>query len=130
MQRTQTDSTTTIVQRLLSNIGAMLQTYALLAGDEMRSTVRSMVRGIIAFAVAAVLSVLAMAMIVVTVVLALSTAMPPWLASLVVLTATLLTAALLVWLGIRRFRGLRLRRLVTAFKEDIAWLRSELTPKS
>jgi hypothetical protein len=130
MQRTETESTTTILQRLLSNIGAMLQTYALLAGEELRGTVRAIMKGVIAFAVAAVLSILALVMTVVTVVLALSTAMPSWLASLIVLAATLLAVGLLVWFGIRRFRGLRLRRLVTAFKEDVAWLRNELTPRS
>lgn len=130
MQRSQSESTTTVVARLLSNIGAMLQTYALLTGEELRGTVRSLMKAVIAFAVAAVLSVLVLAMIIVTAVLALSTAMPPWLASLVVLAAALLIAGLLVLMGMRVFRRLRLRRLVTAFKEDMTWLRNELTLKS
>lgn len=130
MQRSQAESTTTIVTRLLSNLGAMLQTYALLAGEEMRHTFRSLMRAIFAFAVAAVLSGLVLAMIIVTAVLALSTTMPPWLASLVVLAAALLTVGLLVLIGIRGFRRLRLRRLVAAFKEDMTWLFNELTLKS
>jgi hypothetical protein len=130
MQRTSSETTTGVVQRLLGNIAAMLQTYALLAGEELRGSIRSIVTGVILFAAALVLGALALAMIVVTAVLALSTVMAPWLASLVVLGVTLVVAVVLALIGIRRFRPKGVRKVMTAFKEDIAWLRNELTTRS
>lgn len=121
-----TESTTTILRRLAGNVAAMLETYAGLAGQEARATVRDIAVGAALLGVAAVLGMLVLAMLVVTLVLVLATVMAPWLAALVVLGATVLLMALAAAIGLGRFRRRRLSKLVTAFREDVRWLRSTL----
>lgn len=121
-----TESTRTILRRLAGNVAAMLETYAGLAGQEARATVRDIAVGAALLGAAAVLGMLVLAMLVVTLVLVLATVMAPWLAALVVLGATVLLMALAVAIGLGRFRRRRLSKLVTAFREDVRWLRSTL----
>lgn len=121
-----TESIRAIVQRLASNIAAMLQTYALLAGQETRATVRDIATGVLFLGVAAVLGVLVLTMTVVVAVLALSVVLPPWLAAAVVLDLTAIIMVLLLLIARWRLRRLRLRKLAQALKEDLAWLRTEL----
>lgn len=121
-----TESIRTVVRRLASNIAAMLQTYALLAGQETRATVRDIATGVLFLGVAAVLGVLVLAMTVVVAVLALSVVLPPWLAAAVVLDLTAIIMVLLLLIARWRLRGRRLRKLAQALKEDLAWLRTEL----
>jgi hypothetical protein len=104
----------------------MLQTYALLAGQETRATVRDIATGLLFLGVAAVLGVLVLAMTVVVAVLALSVVLPPWLAAAVVLDLTAIIMVLLLLIARWRLRGRRLRKLAQALKEDLAWLRTEL----
>lgn len=121
-----TESIRTVVRRLASNIAAMLQTYALLAGQETRATVRDIATGVLFLGVAAVLGVLVLAMTVVVAVLALSVVLPPWLAAAVVLDLTAIIMVLLLLIARWRLRRRRLRKLTQALKEDLAWLRTEL----
>ncbi len=121
-----TESIRTVVQRLASNIVTMLQTYALLAGQETRATVRDIATGVLFLGVAALLGVLVLAMTVVVAVLALSVVLPPWLAAAVVLDLTAIMMVLLLLIGQWRLRRRRLRKLAQALKGDLAWLRTEL----
>lgn len=126
MGEIRTEATPVILRRLASNIAAMLQTYALLAGQETRATVRDITTGVLFLGVAAVLGVLVLAMTVVVAVLALSVVLPPWLAAAVVLDLTAIIMVLLLLIARWRLRGRRLRKLAQALKEDLAWLRTEL----
>lgn len=126
MGEIRTEATPVILRRLASNIVTMLQTYALLAGQETRATVRDIATGLLFLGVAAVLGVLVLAMTVVVAVLALSVVLPPWLAAAVVLDLTAIIMVLLLLIARWRLRGRRLRKLAQALKEDLAWLRTEL----
>jgi uncharacterized membrane protein YqjE len=129
MREAQTDSTPTILRRLATNIVALLQTYALLAGGEARSTVRDFVTGVLFLAAAALLALLALAMTVVTAVLLLSVVLQPWEAAAVVFALTGIVMVLCIEIGIVRLRRRRLQQVIDAFKEDLRWLRRELREK-
>ncbi|MBI3976130.1 MAG: phage holin family protein [Armatimonadetes bacterium] len=116
----------TILRRLLSNVAALLQIYAVQAGEEARATVRDVVIGVMLLGVAAVLGVLVLAMMVVTAVLALAAVLAPWQAAVIVLDVTALLMALAAAIGLGRLRRRRLGILAAAFKEDLRWLRSTL----
>ncbi len=116
----------TVLRRLASNIAAMLQTYGGLAGQEARATVRDFAVGAAFLGAAAILGILALAMLVVTLVLALATVMAPWLAAVVVLGVIALLMVLAVPIGLGRFRGRRLGKLANAFMKDLQWLRRTL----
>ncbi len=129
MREVQTDPTPTILRRLATNIVALLQTYALLAGVEARATVRDFVTGLLFLAVSALLAVLALTMIVVTAVLLLSLVLEPWEAAAVVFALTGIMMVLFIEIGIGRLRRRRLQKVIDAFKEDLRWLRRELLEK-
>lgn len=115
-----------ILRRLAANVVAMLESYATLAGQEARATAKDIAIGVALLGASAVLGLLVLAMLIVTVVLALATVMAPWLAALIVLGATALAAAVAVMVGLSRFRRRRLGALAAAFKEDLRWLRRTL----
>jgi uncharacterized membrane protein YqjE len=120
------DATATILRRLAANLAAMAQTYALLAGQEARATVRDLTTGLLFLGLAAVLAVLVLAMMVVTAVLALAVVLQPWQAAVVVLDVTALITVVFLLMGLGRLRRRRLQKVVRAFKEDLQWLRTEL----
>jgi uncharacterized membrane protein YbhN (UPF0104 family) len=115
-----------ILRRLAANVVAMLESYATQAGQEARATARDIAIGVALLGASAVLGLLVLAMLIVTVVLALATVMAPWLAALIVLGATVLAAAVAVVVGLSRFRRRRLSALAAAFREDLRWLRRTL----
>ncbi len=123
------ESTPTILRRLAGNVGALLQTYAVLAEQETRATARDLATGLLFLAVATFLGLLASAMVVVTLVLLLSLVLRPWEAAAVVFALTGLVMVLCIELGIRRLRRKRLQAMFAAFKEDVRWLRGELAKK-
>ncbi len=129
MREVQTDPTPTILRRLATNIVALLQTYALLAGVEARATVRDFVTGLLFLAVSALLAVLALTMIVVTAVLLLSLVLQPWEAAAVIFALTGIVMVLLIEIGIGRLRRRRLQKVIDTFKEDLRWLRRKLLEK-
>lgn len=126
MRDVRSDSLQTILQRLAANIVALLQTYAVLAGQETRATGRELAAGLLFLAVAALLGAFALAMTVVSAVLLLSLWVRPWEASLIVLGVTGLVMVLFIELGMGRLRGRRLQKVVEAFRKDLRWLRHEL----
>lgn len=121
-----TEPATSLLRRLAGNVVAMLETYAGLAGQEAKATVRDLAVGAALLGAAAILGALVLAMLVVTLVLVLSTVVASWLAALVVLGATLLLMALALAIGLGRFRRRRLSKLAAALREDLRWLRSTL----
>ncbi len=126
MRDVRSDSLQTILQRLAANIVALLQTYAVLAGQETRATGRELAAGLLFLAVAALLGAFALAMTVVSAVLLLSLWVRPWEASLIVLGVTGLVMVLFIELGMGRLRRRRLQKVVEAFRKDLRWLRHEL----
>ncbi len=126
MATSRTEPTTAVLRRLAGNVVAMLETYATLAGQEARATVRDIGIGAALLGASAILGVLVLAMLVVTLVLALATVMAPWLAGLIVLGATALLAGIAVAVAMQRFRRRRLATLAAAFREDLRWLRKTL----
>lgn len=129
MREVQTDPTPTILRRLATNIVALLQTYALLAGVEVRATVRDFVTGMLFLAASALLAVLALTMIVVTAVLLLSLVLQPWEAAAVVFALAGIVMVLFIEIGLGRLRRRRLQKVIDAVKEDLRWLRRELLEK-
>lgn len=123
------ESMPTVLRRLAGNVGALLQTYAVLAGQETRATARDLATGLLLLAAAVFLGVLASTMVVVTLVLLLSLVLRPWEAAAVVFALTGLVMVLCIELGIRRVRRKRLLTMFAAFKEDVRWLRGELVKK-
>jgi Flp pilus assembly protein TadB len=126
MRDVQSDSIQTVLRRLAANIAALLQTYAILAGQETRATVRDVATGVLFLAAAALLGGFALALTVVAAVLLLSLVLQPWEAALIVLAVAGLVMVLLIELGLGRLRRRRLQRVVEAFKEDLRWLRRAL----
>ena len=120
------ESATTIIQRLGTNLAALAIAYRDLAQDEVRETVRGIVRGVVFIGLAAVIGVYAVGLMLLTVVLLLALAVPLWLAALLTFIGTLVVVAVLVAIGIRGFTLRRLSAVATQVRSDIQWLRSEI----
>jgi len=120
------ESAAAIARRLLMNIGGLAQAYADLAREEARGTLRGIVRSLVCFGLAAVLGVYAVGLVLLTVVLLLSLALPSWLAALITFAGAVLAISVLVAIGVR---GLKLRRVsavAAQMRSDIRWLRDEI----
>jgi hypothetical protein len=115
-----------VARRLATNLAAFLQTYGALAGEEARAKARDLAVGAMLLGVAAVGTVIILGLAVTTVVLALATVLPAWLAALVVAAVVAVGVVILVVVALRRLRRPRLQQVLQAFREDLRWLRSAL----
>src|SRR5690348_14839626 len=88
------DSTTTIVRRLLRNIGVMALGYRQAAAQDVRLAVRDFIFGMVLFSAVMMLGVYLFGLMLTAAVLALSRSVPGWAAALVVFTVAALVMGL------------------------------------
>jgi hypothetical protein len=119
-------STTELVREITSQFGVLAKKQIELAKTELRSDVRAevaMARGLGIGAVAALMTV---AMLLVTVILALSLKMPGWAAGLIVSGALLGVAIITALVGWGRRVRTPLSRTRRALREDVAFRKERL----
>jgi len=119
-------STTELVREITSQFGVLAKKQIELAKTELRSDVRAevaMARGLGIGAIAALMTV---AMLLVTVILALSLKMPGWAAGLIVSGALLGVAIITALIGWSRRVRTPLSRTRHTLREDVAWRKERL----
>ncbi len=127
MNRDDQASLRELVGRLSEQTAHLLRLEFHLARAEAQRTARRAAGFLAALVIASVLAVIAIAMAVTVVVLGLATAMPAWLAALIVMVLALLVAAPLGLIGVRglaRTVADAPRRAAEGVKEELEWTRT------
>jgi hypothetical protein len=122
------DTTATIVRRLLSNFGLMIQTYLQAGVRDLRLAVRDIVMSAVALGIMMMLGFYLIGLILTAAVLAIALVLPGWAAALVVFGAVLLVTGLLAMATIARIRRVfgRIRTTLQSAKEDVRWFRTRI----
>lgn len=115
-----------VVNSLLAHAGLFLRRHFDLFFIDARETLRRMAVAIALFAASLLLGGIALVLVMVTVVLALSKILPAWLASLVVMGGSLVAALITALVGRRLFRRGLLPKTVETLREDRRWLDEQL----
>jgi uncharacterized membrane protein YqjE len=118
--------TPALIGEIGSRMVRLAQTEVELAGAELASDLRAGRRVLVAFAIALVAALVGVALLLVTVVLALGLVMPAWLAALLVSLVVLAAGATAAYLGWRDRPRSALALTRRSLKEDWDWLKSQL----
>lgn len=123
-----TESTGTILRRLLRNLALMAQVYALAAARDLRLAVRDIVTAAILLSTVMMLGFYLIALLAAAAVLALSQVVPAWGAALIVFGCVAVTMGLLLLIMATRLRriAVRMRTTIQAAKGDARWLRTRI----
>ena len=123
-----TESTGTILRRLLRNLALMAQVYALAAARDLRLAVRDIVTAAILLSTVMMLGFYLIALLAAAAVLALSQVVPAWGAALIVFGCVAVTMGLLLLIMATRLRriAVRMRATIQAAKGDARWLRTRI----
>ncbi|HKX16784.1 MAG TPA: phage holin family protein [bacterium] len=123
-----TETTGTILRRLLRNLRLMAQVYALAAARDLRFAVRDIVSAAVLLSTVMMLGFYLIALLVAAAVLALSQVLPAWGAALIVFGCVAVTMGLLLLITATRLRRIvaRMRATVRAAKEDARWFRTRI----
>ncbi len=122
-----------LVSRIAEDASSLIRGEVELAKREMATKGKRFAAGGGMFAAAALLGLTAFACIVTAVILALSEAMPAWLAAAIVAVAAILLAALLALLGKRSINSAVPpvpEQTLASAKEDLEWLKHQATSTS
>jgi uncharacterized membrane protein YqjE len=116
---------TAVLEQLGSEVGTLVEQELALAKAEMAENAASAVLGVGSALTAALLGACAAVLLVTSLVLGLATAMPAWLAALLVAGGLLLIALVAAAFAVSRLRSASLfpKRTIAWIKEDIQWLR-------
>jgi hypothetical protein len=117
------------LKQLASQTTRLLKLELELAKAELNGRVGSLGQGIGLLAGAALLGLLALCLITAAAVLALATALPGWLAALIVAAAYLATAGLAAVLGrgrLKRAAPIVPQRAIDSVKADLKWVETQL----
>jgi uncharacterized membrane protein YqjE len=116
---------TAVLEQLGSEVGTLVEQELALAKAEMAENAPSAVLGVGSALTAALLGACAAVLLVTSLVLGLATAMPAWLAALLVAGGLLLIALVAAAFAVSRLRSASLfpKRTIAWIKEDIQWLR-------
>jgi Putative Actinobacterial Holin-X, holin superfamily III len=122
------DSTGSILRRLLSNLGLMVQAYTQSAARDLRLAVRDVIVAVVMLGTVMMLSLYLIGLLVTAAVLAVALVLPGWAAVLIVFGVAALMTAILVMIAVARLRRLfvRLRTTIQSAREDVQWFRTRI----
>ena len=122
------DTTATIVRRLLSNLGLMVQTYLQAGARDVRLAVRDIIVAVVSLGIMMMLAFYLIGLILAAAVLAIASVLPGWAAALIVFGAVVLATGLLAMITIARIRRVfrRIRTTLQSAKEDVRWFRTRI----
>ena len=122
------DTTATIVRRLLSNLGLMVQTYLQAGARDVRLAVRDIIVAVVSLGIMMMLAFYLIGLILAAAVLAIASVLPGWAAALIVFGTVVLATGLLAMITIARIRRVfrRIRTTLQSAKEDVRWFRTRI----
>lgn len=132
MIRSPQESITAALDRLSADVTALVRDEVQLAKQEMTAKAREAAVGVAITVTAALLASAGAILLMVTVILGLSTAMPTWLACALVAGATLLMAMVLAFVGIGVLRRMSPmpEQTIASVRGDLEWLGKRLQQSS
>jgi len=120
-------STAGLISELVSQAGVLARKEVELAKRELREDLRREAVAAGQLGIAGVAGLMTLNLLLVTAVLALTRAMPGWIAGLLVSAATLLVAVAMALIGWKRIKRPPLERTRRTLKDDAQWAKESLT---
>jgi Putative Actinobacterial Holin-X, holin superfamily III len=122
------DSTGTLLRRLVSNVGLMVQAYVQEAARDLRLAVRDIIMAVVVLGTVMMLGLYLIGLILTAAVLAVALVVPGWAAALIVFGAVALLTGLLLLVAAAKLRRLfvRVRTTIQSAKEDVRWFRTRI----
>lgn len=122
------DTTGTIVRRLLSSLGLMVQTYLQAGARDVRLAVRDTIMAVVVLGIMIILGLYLIGLILTVAVLAIALVLPGWAAALIVFGAVVLVTGVLAIIMVVRLRRVfgRIRTTLQSAKEDVRWFRTRI----
>ena len=122
------DATGTIVRRLLSNLGLMVQAYMQAATRDLRLAVRDIILAVVMLGTVMMLGLYLIGLVLTAAVLAIALVLPGWAAALIVFGAVGLLTGLLALIMAAKLRRVfvRMRTTIQSAKEDVRWFRTRI----
>lgn len=122
------DTIGTILRRLLSNLGLMVQAYVQAAGRDLRLAVRDIIMAVVMLSTVMMLGLYLIGLILTAAVLAIALVLPGWAAALIVFGAVGLATGLLALMMAAKLRRVvvRMRTTIESAKEDVRWFRTRI----
>lgn len=115
-----------VLKDIVANVQHIIRAEVRLAKVEVRDELVKMKRGVVFFAVAGMLGTLAVGVLLLAAVYALSLVLPPWAAALVVAVVTGVIAAICVGTGMKSLKQVTLPpKTVATIQENIQWAKTQ-----
>ncbi len=116
-----------VLEDIVANVQHIIRAEVRLAKIETRDELLRMKRGAVLIAAGGLLAVLGVAVVLLAAVYAVSLAMPPWAAALVVAVLTSVVAAVFITGGLKAFKQIALPPPKTAatIQENIQWAKTQ-----
>jgi uncharacterized membrane protein YqjE len=115
-----------VLKDIVANVQHIIRAEVRLARVEVRENIFKMKRGAMFLVVAGLLGTLAVGVLLLTAVYALSQVMPPWAAALVVAVVTGVVAAVCAGTGVKSLKQIKLPpKTVATIEENIQWAKTQ-----
>jgi len=122
-----TRSVTEVLQDILGNVQEIIRSEFRLAKTEVQEEMTKAGQSSVPLGAGIVLAVYAVGFLLLAIVYALATAIAVWLAALIVSAGATLGAAVLLSLGRKRLKQVRLpEKTITSVKENVQWAKSQI----
>jgi len=117
-----------VVQGIIGNVQDIIRSEVRLAKAELADQAAKARSALTVTGVGALAGVYSVALLLVTSVLALATAMPAWMAALIVAVVTGIGAAILTSIGLRRLRTVHPtpEKAIHSVKENVRWAKEQI----
>ncbi|HEX9016688.1 MAG TPA: phage holin family protein [Chloroflexota bacterium] len=123
-------STGELVRRLVNNVSGLVDREAELAKQEVKSDAVQVGSGAGILIFGGLMLYTGVAALVVTLIVALTSALQPWAVALIVAVVFLVIGAIVAFVGYRRVRVQPLARTRQTVREDVQWVRAQMTSQA
>ena len=122
-----TRSVTEVLQDILGNVQEIIRSEFRLAKTEVQEEMTKAGQSSVPLGAGIVLAVYAVGFLLLAIVYALATAIDVWLAALIVSAGATIGAAVLLSIGRKRLKQVRLpEKTITSVKENVQWAKSQI----
>ena len=117
-----------MVNEIVENIGSIFRGEIRLAVTEVKEEAAKTARAAALLGIGLVLALYAPGLLMLTGIYALSTALSPWLAALIITVAVAATSTLLILVGMKRLKSVQVKpdKTIASMKENVEWAKRQV----
>lgn len=119
-----------LVRRLVNNVSSLVDHEAELAKQEAKQDAVHVGMGAGVLALGGLMAYTGFAALIVTIIVALTTALQPWAVALIVAVVFLVVGAILAIFGLRMVKVQPLSKTRQTVREDVQWVKAQMTSQA